>query len=113
MRNYFKETELTKTDTRLPNHPSIRLLSNKIELRFFLNILRHEIDMPITVNSAFRSSAVNKAVGGSPTSKHLDFYAADVKCSNMAKLNQILQYYKAIGVLSELIEHSTYTHFAL
>lgn len=113
MKNYFSFKELNKTDTGLFNDPGFELHSNMLELRTFLNIVRHEIDMPIFVNSAFRSSDVNKAVGGSPTSKHLDFYAADVKCFNMNKLNKVLRHYKAIGVLSELIEHSTYTHLAL
>ncbi len=35
----------------------------------------------ITVNSAFRSPAVNKAVGGVPTSAHQQAYAVDFTCA--------------------------------
>lgn len=113
MKNYFTNEELIKTDTGLYNTPPPSLDFNKGQLRIFLNIVRREIDMPIIVNSAYRSAVVNKAVGGSPTSKHLEFLAADVTCSDMNKLNKVLRRYRAMRILSELIEHSTYTHFAI
>lgn len=113
MKNYFSLEELIKTDTGLLNEPNFLTQPNFFALRTLLNIVRHEIDLPIIVNSAFRSDEVNKAVGGAENSKHLSFLAADVKCSNMSKLNKVLRHYKAIGVLTELIEHPTFTHLAL
>lgn len=46
-----------------------------------LNVLEpvREIFGPVVVNSWFRSPAVNKIVGGSPTSQHLNGSAADVR----------------------------------
>ena len=44
---------------------------------------------PIIINSAFRSPAVNKAVGGAPTSNHLTGCAADIHVLGM---EQALRY---------------------
>ncbi len=44
-----------------------------------LQPIRDRWRSPIVVNSAFRSEAVNKAVGGVPTSQHRFGEAADIK----------------------------------
>lgn len=44
--------------------------------------LRVKLDMPFYIQSGYRSRALNKAVGGSPTSQHLKAQAADVSCGN-------------------------------
>ncbi len=46
-------------------------------------------EAPIVINSAFRSAAVNKAVGGAATSNHLTGCAADIRVSGM---EQALRY---------------------
>ena len=46
-------------------------------------------EVPIVINSAFRSAAVNKAVGGAATSNHLTGSAADIRVSGM---EQALRY---------------------
>ena len=48
-----------------------------------------EGDDPIVINSGFRSAAVNKAVGGAPTSNHLTGCAVDIR---VAGLEQLLRY---------------------
>ncbi|MCR5780726.1 MAG: hypothetical protein K6G70_09330, partial [Bacteroidaceae bacterium] len=44
------------------------------------------LEMPIVINSGFRSPAVNKAVGGSATSNHLTGCAADIRVSGIEQL---------------------------
>ena len=44
---------------------------------------------PIIINSGYRSPAVNKAVGGVPTSNHLTGCAADIK---VAGIEQLIRY---------------------
>lgn len=39
---------------------------------------------PITVNSGYRCPALNKAVGGSKTSQHMEGEAADIECFAMS-----------------------------
>ena len=42
-----------------------------------------EKEVPIIINSAYRSAAVNKAVGGVATSNHLTGCAADIRCKGI------------------------------
>jgi hypothetical protein len=44
---------------------------------------------PIIINSGYRSEAVNKAVGGVPSSNHLSGCAADIK---VAGIEQLVRY---------------------
>ena len=48
-----------------------------------------EEEEPIIINSGFRSEAVNKAVGGSPTSNHLTGCAVDIR---VCGIEQLLRY---------------------
>jgi hypothetical protein len=66
----FTWDELTQTDTGLPNDPTIEDRIRLIYLaRRVLQPLRDEFGALLTT-SAYRSDAVNTAVGGSPTSFH-------------------------------------------
>ena len=56
------------------------------ELRQEWNNKYGEGNDPIIINSAFRSSSVNKAVGGSATSNHLSGCAADIRVLGMEQL---------------------------
>ena len=47
------------------------------------------MEEPLIVNSGYRSPAVNKAVGGAPTSNHLTGCAVDIR---VAGLEQLLRY---------------------
>ena len=49
------------------------------------------IGMPITVTSGYRSLQVNRAVGGVRGSLHLIGKAADITCSDNARLYEVLQ----------------------
>ena len=77
--NYFQFSELTATDTGLPNNPTSPVhLANLANLWGYLNSLREELGQPIIVNSAFRTDAVNEQVGGAKCSYHKDGRAADI-----------------------------------
>jgi uncharacterized protein YcbK (DUF882 family) len=43
-----------------------------------LQSIRNHFGQPVTINSAYRTAAHNKKVGGSPTSQHLYGTAADI-----------------------------------
>jgi hypothetical protein len=47
------------------------------------------MEEPLIINSGYRSPAVNKAVGGAPTSNHLTGCAVDIR---VAGLEQLLRY---------------------
>lgn len=43
-----------------------------------LQILRDEFNLPIRINSGYRTKDYNKKIGGSPRSQHLEAKAADI-----------------------------------
>ena len=62
--------------------------------------MRNEVrEYPIIINSGFRSAAVNKAVGGVPTSNHLTGCAVDIRCIGM---EQALRYASILLDISDM-----------
>ena len=89
---HFTINELTHTGTGLPNVPNNEQLKNLVALvDNILDPLREKFGHPITISSAFRSNAVNIKVKGAATSQHLKGQAADLKCSDNAKLFDIIR----------------------
>lgn len=82
---HFTFEELTHTDHRqLDNTPNDVELSNLVRLAEFLEDLKIVLGgKPIMVNSAFRSKAVNDAVGSKDTSQHRIGCAADIRVPGM------------------------------
>ena len=80
--NHFTLTELTKTELRkIDNTPPAAILPNIKRTAETLEAVRTLLGgQPINVNSCYRSRAVNKAIGGSKTSKHMEGLAADFTC---------------------------------
>ena len=88
---HFTFTEMTKTDSGLDNIPDdMNVIRNLVRLSEFLQIIRNELQLPIIVNSGYRSKEVNESVGGVYSSYHCKGLAADIKCSDMDKLLAVL-----------------------
>jgi putative chitinase len=78
---HFSLEELTVTDTGLDNTPNAEEEARLSTLADFMEKVRAALGgHPIIVNSAFRSEAVNEAVGGVPDSAHRLAYACDFTC---------------------------------
>ncbi len=78
---HFSLAELTVTDTGLDNTPNAEEVALLTTLAAFLEKIRVILgNNPILVDSAFRSAAVNAAVGGVPDSAHRLAFAADIRC---------------------------------
>jgi len=93
---HFTLGELTKTSVKAENVPNAAQVENLRRVCRWLERLRRrwnerygDGEDPLIVNSGYRSPAVNKAVGGAPTSKHLTGCAADIRVSG---LEQLLRY---------------------
>jgi len=82
---HFTLEELTHTDHRtLDNTPNETELANIQRLAEFLEELKTLLGgKPIMVNSAFRSKAVNDAVGSKDSSQHRTGNAADIRVPSM------------------------------
>ena len=98
--------ELTKTKTGIENVPNEAQVENLRRVCRWLERLRKrwndkygDGDDPIIINSGFRSAAVNKAVGGVPTSNHLTGCAVDIRCIGM---EQALRYASILLDISDM-----------
>ena len=85
MTEHFSLEELTHTDHReLDNTPNEAELTNLKRLAEFLEQVKTLLGgKPIMINSAFRSKAVNDAVGSKDTSQHRLGCAADIRVPGM------------------------------
>jgi len=82
---HFTLDELTHTDHRtLDNTPNDEERANLVRLAEFLELVKVALgNKPVMVNSAFRSKAVNDAVGSKDTSQHRVGCAADIRVPGM------------------------------
>ena len=82
---HFTLEELTHTDHRqFDNTPNTDELANLVRLAKFLEQVKDVLGgKPVMINSAFRSSAVNQAVGSSEKSQHRIGCAADIRVPGM------------------------------
>jgi putative chitinase len=81
----FTLSELTHTDHReFDNTPNEAEVANLQRLAEFLELVKVALGgKPVMVNSAFRSKAVNDAVGSKDTSQHRIGCAADIRVPGM------------------------------
>jgi len=88
----FTLEELCVTSSGLKNEPTnVEIGALRALVANVLQPLREDIGEPIKINSGFRSSAVNKAVGGAAPSQHVKGEAADIECSNNAYLFNLIR----------------------
>jgi putative chitinase len=82
---HFSYEELIHTDHReFDNTPTDKELANLVRLAEFLEVIKAILGgKPIMINSAFRSKAVNDAVGSKDTSQHRTGCAADIRVSGL------------------------------
>lgn len=81
----FWLSELLASDTAerlgIDNKPDAVALANlRTVLAPGLQRMRDLLGMPLIVSSAYRSPAVNRAVGGASNSQHMQGLAADIRC---------------------------------
>jgi putative chitinase len=119
---HFTLEELTHTDHRtLDNTPNETELANIQRLAQFLEAVKTVLGgKPIMVNSAFRSKAVNDAVGSKDTSQHRIGCAADIRVPGMtpdqvvrAIIASDLPYHQVIREFSDPIKGGGWTHVSI
>ena len=103
---HFTLAELTKTSVKIENMPNEAQVENLKRICGWLEQLRRrwnniygDGDDPIVINSGYRSEAVNKAVGGVPTSNHTTGCAVDIRCIG---IEQLMRYATILLDISDL-----------
>lgn len=85
--DHFTLEELTASETAkrkgMDNTPPANVLPVLVRTAQGLERIRTLVGKPIHVNSAYRSPAVNEAVGSKATSQHVKGEAADIVCHGM------------------------------
>lgn len=113
---HFTLEELTHTDHRtLDNTPNETELANIQRLAEFLEELKTVLGgKPIMVNSAFRSKAVNDAVGSKDTSQHRIGCAADIRVPSMTP-DEVVKAVIASGLGYDQVirEFDRWTHISI
>lgn len=108
----LEEMIKSKQHPETKNEPNEQQILNLINVCEWLEILRATYNdcysdlhdgqaQPIIINSGFRCKMLNHAVGGEPTSNHLDGCAADIKCRDCAQ---------AVRYAAILIDTFTFRH---
>jgi uncharacterized protein YcbK (DUF882 family) len=114
--DHFTLEELTHTDHReFDNTPNENELANLRRLAAFLENIKTVLGgKPIMVNSAFRSKAVNDAVGSKDTSQHRIGCAVDVRVPGMTP-DEVVKAIMAGGLpYDQLIrEFDRWTHISV
>ena len=113
---HFTLEELTHTDHRdLENTPNETELANLKRLASFLETVKSVLGgKPIMVNSAFRSKAVNDAVGSKDSSQHRVGCAADLRVPGMTP-DEVVKAIIASGIGYDQIirEFDRWTHISV
>lgn len=113
---HFTLEELTHTDHReLDNTPNDAEMANLVRLADFLEDVKTVLgDKPVMVNSAFRSKAVNDAVGSKDTSQHRVGCAADIRIPGMTP-DQVVRAVIASGIGYDQVirEFDRWTHISI
>jgi len=115
---HFTLEELTASSVAarkgLDNTPNATEITNLMRTALLLEQVRELLNKPITVNSAFRSKAVNDAVGSKDTSQHRIGCAADIKVSGMSPKEVVQACIDANIPYDQIIEEfGAWTHISV
>ena len=113
---HFTLEELTHTDHRqFDNTPNTDELANLVRLAKFLEQVKVVLGgKPVMINSAFRSKAVNDAVGSKDSSQHRMACAADIRVPGMTP-DEVVKAVMVAGLGYDQIirEFDRWTHISI
>ena len=114
----FTLEEMTASETAsrhgIDNTPPNDVLMNLRRLALFLEDVRKVVQMPLHINSAYRSPEANKLVGGKSTSQHCKGAAADIKVKGMTP-DQVVKAIIKSGLNYDQVirEFDSWTHVSI
>lgn len=115
MGNLTKHFSVEEFNCRCGCTMPANVLENVKELAEELQVLRHIVESPMTINSAYRCPSHNKAVGGARRSQHLLGTASDLVVSGKSpsSLHELISSLIDDEVIREggLGKYNTFTHY--
>ncbi len=85
---HFTLAEMTASQSAvrltIDNSPSAETLNNLRRLCAFLEQVRLLVKKPVLVSSGYRSTELNRIIGGAPQSAHMQGLAADINVPGMS-----------------------------
>ena len=111
---YFTIKELCRSTKAkklgIDNTPTEKAVENMTRLiNIVLDPLREAYGEAITVNSGYRSPALNKAVGGAKNSQHMTGEAVDITVGNKEGNKWLFEYIKNNLPYDQLIDEYDYS----
>jgi len=114
--DHFTYEEFVTTKTGLKNDPPSSKLGLAVYIAQQMEKVRALLESkPIHVESWYRSQEVNKAVGGSKKSQHLEGEAVDFTCPDYGtpyEICQKLSQHKLVLRFDQLIYEGTWVHIS-
>lgn len=110
---HFLLSEFMRSDTAskfgIDNVPNLEHVANMQQLCIqVLEPLRCAFDVPIVIGSGFRSVELNRRVGGSVTSQHMQGMAADIRCQSVELGNAFFDWIRCHCEFDQLIRERAY-----
>jgi len=110
---HFSLEELTVTNTKIRNQPSEKELDRLRRTARQMEAVRALLGRSIQVSSGYRCPAVNKAVGGSPSSDHMNGDAVDFVCPDFGSpLKVALAIQTSAIKYDQLIQEGSWVHIS-
>lgn len=110
--DHFTWEEATATSQKLPNQPEGDDAARLVHTFQRMEGVRGILGKPIRIHSAYRSPAVNKAVGGSANSQHCRGEAVDFSCPGLT-VREVFQKLRNAVEYDQLIEEAdTWIHIS-
>lgn len=110
---HFSLAELTVTNQKIDNTPSKEVIEVLRTTAFYMEKVREILgNVPITINSGYRSPDVNRAVGGTSNSSHTYGYAVDFTAYGHTPLTISNILSKSNLKFDQLIYEKTWVHIS-
>ena len=115
---HFNLAEFTQSQTAvrkgIDNTPNPVIINNLTIVAANMETVRTLLDSkPISISSGYRSPALNKAVGGSATSAHVQGWACDFICPAFGTPVQVVDKLKNSDLkFDQIIEEGTWVHIS-
>lgn len=114
---HFTLDEFVRSDTAIrkgiENNPSDSIIENLKITAMGMEEVRELLQVPILVTSGYRSPVLNRTIGGSKSSAHMQGFACDFIAPKFGNSLAIVNKIKESGILvDQCIMEGTWTHIS-